>query len=146
MLKKLLLAALAVPAFLQSPAVAAAGGQEQEYQQVRRIALRDPKVRAAYEAADRRLAAKIVQLDPALQNYAPGRPPTAAPPAPAARDRTAPRPGPARAHVVAKGETLGVIASRYGVSVAALKAANRSADERRLRVGQTLTIPRAAPR
>ena len=33
----------------------AAGSLEQEYQQVRKIALRDPKVRAAYEEADRKL-------------------------------------------------------------------------------------------
>ena len=37
---------------------------EQEYQQVRKIALRDPKVRAAYEDADRRLQAKILQISP----------------------------------------------------------------------------------
>src|SRR5258706_263030 len=50
----------------------AAGSEslEQEYQQVRKIALRDGKVSAAYEEADRKLAAKIVQIDPALAAYA----------------------------------------------------------------------------
>jgi lipoprotein NlpD len=51
-----------------------------------------------------------------------------------------------RAHVVARGETLGSIASRYGVSVAALVAANRLPSERvTLRVGQRLTLPVTGP-
>lgn len=128
---------------------AATGSQEQEYQQVRKIALRDPKVRAAYEEADRRLAAKIVQIDPALQTYATTRRPGVTPPAPASQAKLAPKPSPAAhraTHVVAKGETLGVIASRYGVTVAALKTTNHIADEHKLRAGQTLTIPHAAPK
>jgi hypothetical protein len=35
-----------------------------EYEQVRKIAMRDPKVRAAYAAADQRLDEKIVKIDP----------------------------------------------------------------------------------
>jgi lipoprotein NlpD len=51
-----------------------------------------------------------------------------------------------RTHVVARGETLGSIASRYGVSVAALVTANRLSNERAvLRVGQRLTLPVAGP-
>jgi len=52
-----------------SPGASAAGSQEQEYQQVRTIALRDARVRAAYEDADRRLEEKILQIDPALASY-----------------------------------------------------------------------------
>ena len=133
------IAMLAMPGALSA---AAAASQEQEYQQVRKIALRDPKVRAAYEDADRRLEARIVQIDPALKTYAATRRPGVAQPVPATHEKAAP----GATHIVAKGETLGVIASRYGVTVAVLKAANHIADERKLRAGQTLTIPHAAPK
>jgi len=127
-----------------------AASQEQEYQQVRQIALRDPKVRAAYEDADRRLQEKIVRIDPALANYAQHR--SSAPlhetahSAPAVAPATShPRPvsAPAssKSHTVAKGETLTSIASHYGVSVTALKAANHNPDEKHLSVGQSLVIP-----
>ena len=143
MLKKFLLPAalLALPLSLSA---AGAGSQEQEYQQVRKIALRDPKVRAAYEEADRRLEAKMVQIDPTLKPYMKTRQPSgtqatatgAGSPA-VAKNRT---PGPP--HVVAKGETLSSIAAHYSVTVAALKTTNQIQDERKLRAGQTLAIPR----
>jgi membrane-bound lytic murein transglycosylase D len=46
-------------------------------------------------------------------------------------------------HVVRRGDTLGEIARDYGVSVSAIRAANRGVDPRRLRIGQRLIIPRA---
>lgn len=46
-------------------------------------------------------------------------------------------------HVVRRGDTLSEIASDYGVSVSAIRAANRGVDPRRLRIGQRLIIPRA---
>ncbi len=46
-------------------------------------------------------------------------------------------------HVVRRGDTLSEIARAYGVSVAAIRAANRGVHPRRLRVGQRLIIPRA---
>jgi murein DD-endopeptidase MepM/ murein hydrolase activator NlpD len=54
----------------------------------------------------------------------------------------------ARTHVVARGDTLGGIAARYGVSVAALVTANRLANDRALlRLGQRLVVPApASPR
>jgi murein DD-endopeptidase MepM/ murein hydrolase activator NlpD len=54
----------------------------------------------------------------------------------------------ARTHVVARGDTLGGIAARYSVSVAALVSANRLPNDRVvLRLGQRLAIPApAAPR
>jgi murein DD-endopeptidase MepM/ murein hydrolase activator NlpD len=54
----------------------------------------------------------------------------------------------ARTHVVARGDTLGGIAARYGVSVAALVTANRLASDRVvLRLGQRLMVPApTAPR
>lgn len=137
-----------------------------EYEQVRTIAQRDPKVRKAYQDADDRLAAKIVEIDPALKGYVPGKPapaPAAAKPAPAPAAKPAPakpappapkpvvakpapQPKPAPApqglkHTVANGETLGGIANRYGVAVASVKSANHIKDERKLAVGQVLVIP-----
>ena len=162
-----------VPAILTlvaftSPVLHAAGSgdMEKEYQQIRTVALRDPKIKAAYAEADRKLEAKIVQLDPALAGYRshgasepakPAKP--ASTPKPATSAKAAPVKGgfhaphttatpsaPAAAaasatHTVASGETLGGIASHYGVTVAALKGANHIADEKKLAVGQVLTIP-----
>jgi murein DD-endopeptidase MepM/ murein hydrolase activator NlpD len=51
-----------------------------------------------------------------------------------------------RTHVVASGDTLGAIATRYKVTVAALVAANRLTNEKvTLKLGQRLVIPAAAP-
>jgi lipoprotein NlpD len=49
-----------------------------------------------------------------------------------------------RVHVVVSGDTLGGIAARYGVTVAALVSANKLPSERvTLRLGQKLTVPAA---
>lgn len=44
-------------------------------------------------------------------------------------------------HVVAKGDTLGAIALRYGTSVEAISRANGNLSPRKLRLGQELVIP-----
>lgn len=49
-------------------------------------------------------------------------------------------------HVVARGETLGGIAGRFGVRLADLQAANGNLDPRRLQIGQRLVIPVAGGR
>jgi LysM repeat protein len=132
------------------PAVSAAGSQEQEYQQVRTIALRDARVRGAYEDADRRLEAKIIQIDPALAPYVQRRKEgesvktATAPKERAAHVKLAAFSGSAAkatSHVVAKGETLSGIAEKYGISVAALKSANHITDDKKLIVGRVLSIP-----
>jgi membrane-bound lytic murein transglycosylase D len=46
-----------------------------------------------------------------------------------------------RTHRVRRGETLGHIARRYGVSVAALRSANGDLNPRRLSVGRKLVVP-----
>ncbi len=46
-------------------------------------------------------------------------------------------------HVVAKGETLTSIAKHYNISIADLKNANKIENERKLQIGQILTIPAA---
>lgn len=63
---------------------ASTGDLRQEYDQVHKIALRDPRVREAYARANERLDARIVELDPALGAYVrshPSHPPQLEPPA-----------------------------------------------------------------
>lgn len=121
---------------------------EREYQQVRTIALRDPRVQDGYRDADRRLEEKMIRIDPALESYirarrsgkvsAPVTKPAATASKPAAPAKAA---TPKQTHTVASGETLGTIAAKHGVSVSALTAANEIKDERKLRIGQVLKIP-----
>ncbi|WP_300154946.1 DUF459 domain-containing protein [Solidesulfovibrio sp.] len=59
--------------------------------------------------------------------------------APAAQPAPAPRA--AGVHVVAEGDNFWNVARRYDVTVAALTAANPSADPTRLRIGQELALP-----
>ena len=149
---------------------ASSAATEKEYQQVRTIALRDARVQSAYRDADRRLDAKILQIDPALESYVKARQsaregtpapkltakpfvaakPSAKPATKSTPAKAAPKPAPAKSvaankttHVVASGETLGGIAAKHRVSVAALKSANHISDDRKLRVGQVLTLPSA---
>ncbi len=49
--------------------------------------------------------------------------------------------GGAGKHVVAKGETLTSIAKQYNIPIAELKTANKIQDERKLQIGQILTVP-----
>ena len=46
-------------------------------------------------------------------------------------------------HTVAKGETLTSIAKHYNISIADLKNANKIENERKLQIGQILTVPTA---
>ena len=132
------------------PEAFAAGSPEQEYQQVRTIALRDARVRSAYEDADRRLEAKILQIDPALASYVHSRKEGQGASAPAKKVQPehvklaafSSSPTQTQTHVVAKGETLSGIAAKYGVTIAALKSANHISDDRKLSVGRALAIPR----
>ncbi len=129
------------------------------YEQVRKIAMRDPKVRDAFEHANQRLEEKIVELDPALRTYA--RQPAAvarfhdccsaspavatvpelhhATPKPTAAHAPASASG--KTHVVAAGETIASLAHHYHVSVTSLEAANHISDPRKLQAGQVLVIP-----
>ena len=73
---------------------------------------------------------------------APAPAPTAAPSSPA------PAPEPPRAeavpkHTVAKGETLTSIAKLYNITVSDLQKLNKIENDRKLQIGQTLTIPTA---
>src|SRR5690606_2866934 len=44
-------------------------------------------------------------------------------------------------HEVARGETMDAIAKRYGITVAALRAANGGVDPRRMQPGDRLVLP-----
>jgi LysM repeat protein len=135
-------------------AASPAGALDREYEQVRKIAMRDPKVRAAFEKANERLDAKIVEIDPSLKGY---KAPEATPPAKAGAKTgvASPRKQPSAArpaagtksrntHVIAAGDTFSSIAARYKITVAELEAANPKVNEKKLRVGKVLTIPAGA--
>lgn len=69
-----------------------------------------------------------------------------APAAPAAAAEFSPdapkaEPADGKRHVVIKGETLTSIAKHYSIALADLKKANKEVDDRKLQIGQTLTIP-----
>ena len=147
---------LAAAALLTTGARASAD-LEQEYVQVRKIALKDPKVREAYEKAAERLDDKILEIDPSLKPVVDrerARQPFYPEAEPAAHGvRVEPRASTAAAepaaagageHIVVKGETLSSIAAHHRVKVAALEKANHITDDRKLRVGQKLVIPGAA--
>ena len=163
MIQRILVLTLGVIFLPQGLRAASSAATEKEYQQVRTIALRDARVQSAYRDADRRLDAKIIQIDPALESYVKARqagregvpaPKSATKPVmkPVMKPFTTAKPAaktvPAKisvagksTHTVAAGETLSGIAARYRVSVGALKDTNQIKDERKLRVGQVLTIP-----
>ena len=165
MLNYILILSLGVLIFPHGLRAASSAAAEKEYQQVRTIALRDARVQSAYRDADRRLDEKILRIDPALEPYVkakqatregiPAPKPVAKPfvsAKPVAKPSTklATKPAPAKpagqsksTHVVANGETLGGIAAKHHMTVATLKGANHIQDERKLRVGQVLTIPLA---
>jgi membrane-bound lytic murein transglycosylase D len=80
----------------------------------------------------------------------PGAPAPAAPAAPAGKPAPAlAEAAPSATHTVAKGETFGSIAAKYGVSAQELMAANNMRSAKELLVGKRLTVPgkaaKAAP-
>jgi LysM repeat protein len=146
----------AITFFPLAALAASAQSLDEEYDQVRRIALRDPKVKGAFEKANEQLERKIVEIDPALKGYAKGkaagetptnagrqiRKPFVKTPAGSSKPPSA-TPG---THTIVTGDTLSTIATHYKVSVASLKAANPGIDEKKLQVGEKLTIPTGSHR
>jgi LysM repeat protein len=118
-----------------APVITVRGGDlAEEYNQVRKIALKDPKVRAAFRKANDELDRRIIEIDPSLKPFV-------------ERQRgikTATRSEKVTAkttHVVAKGETLTSIARRYRLKVDTLVQANHISKQAPLQVGQKLIIP-----
>jgi LysM repeat protein len=94
------------------------------------------------------LAQQVAKLSEALghQKAAPAgeasATPAPAPPAPpAAPAPEAPRAEAVPKHTVAKGETLTSIAKLYNITVSELQKLNKIENDRKLQIGQTLTIP-----
>jgi LysM repeat protein len=126
------LAASAVAGFA-SMRTAHGGDLTEEYNQVRKVALKDPKVRAAFKKANDELDKRIIEIDPSLkpfieQQRATGKKVGQSKPV-------------AKTHVVVKGETLTSIARRYDLSVNSLVKANHLSNRATLQVGQKLLIP-----
>ena len=136
-----LLCGVCIFGFVTIPA-AQGGDLAQEYNQVRNIALKDPKVRAAFDRANEKLNKRIIEIDPALKPFVErqsgGKKPKELANLPHRAVSGA-------SHIVAKGETLTSIAKRHKVSVKTLTKANHIAKEATLQVGQKLVIP-SAPR
>jgi nucleoid-associated protein YgaU len=112
----------------------ARGDLADEYTQAKKIALKDPKVRAAFRKANDELDRRIIEIDPSLKPFVEQQRGT--------RKATYSRKVSAKTtHVVAKGETLTSIARRYQVSVDRLVLANQVSKQAPLQVGQKLMIP-----
>jgi hypothetical protein len=130
---------------LASLSAARGGDLAREYNQVRAIALKDPRVRAAFDHANEKLNKRIIQIDPALKPFVERQSAEKKPNALAAQSPHAAHAVRAGAtHIVAKGETLTSIAKQYKLSVNSLTMANHITKEATLRIGQKLVIP-AAP-
>lgn len=126
------------------PAAAATADLDQEYAQVRKIALKDPKVQEAFRKANERLNERILEIDPSLKQVVQRHQstPVAATQGTALETRPASTATPeGRHHIVAKGETLSSIATHYKVKVSTLETVNHITDDRKLQVGQNLLIP-----
>ncbi|MDB6148995.1 MAG: Peptidoglycan-binding LysM [Chthoniobacter sp.] len=83
--------------------------------------------------------------DPALRSTTAPTAPTAAAPAEFSTEIPKAEPADGKRHVVVKGETLTSIAKHYSITISELQKANKGVDERKLQIGQTLTIPTKAP-
>lgn len=54
--------------------------------------------------------------------------------------------GEAKVHVVVKGDSFSTMVKKYGVGVKAIEAANPGVDSTKLKLGQKINIPAAAPK
>ena len=143
-MKPLRIAIVLFAAYTASVAsVAAAQGSDLalEYEQVKKIALKDPKVRAAFDKANQMLDRRMFQIYPALKPFIEAQRAKAKRSEKAAKSAPAERSAAGRTHIVARGETLTSIARRYKLSVNSLAKANDIPKEGTLRVGQKLVIP-----
>ena len=104
-----------------------------EYSQVRKIALKDPKVRAAFRKANDELDRRIIEIDPSLKSFVEQQRGT--------KNKASAKKLTKATHVVTKGETLTSIAKRYHVSLDTLVQANGISKQTPLQVGQRLVIP-----
>ncbi len=94
-------------------------------------------LRKKLEGEGENVASRPAEPAPAPAEVAPA-PPTA--PAPAEIPRAEATGGGIK-HIVAKGETLTSIAKQYNISIADLQKANKVQNDRKLQIGQVLSIP-----
>jgi LysM repeat protein len=147
---------------------ASAFGQQQSQTQLDDLKRRNAELEATIKELKLRLAAaqapegSVPSASESVSTVVtppPARPSTSNPPAGPARSggtavaprespvhstataHTTPTPPPVRTHVVRSGDTMATIARKYGVTTAQLQSANRSVDPRKLKPGQSLTIP-----
>jgi hypothetical protein len=107
----------------------------EEYNQVKKIALKDPKVRAAFQRANDELDRRILEIDPSLKPFVEEQRGLKKKAAQSKKFTVK------TTHVVAKGETLTSIAKRYHLSVDTLVRANHISKQTPLQLGQRLLIP-----
>jgi LysM domain len=127
--------------FISVPS-ALASNLEQEYDQVKKIAMKDPGVRAAFARAHEKLNRRILEIDPSLKPFVEAKGVKKKPgQSVGTSSQTISRSLASGVHIVAKGETLTSLARRYKVSVNSLVKANNLSKEGTLQVGQRLAIP-----
>jgi LysM repeat protein len=113
-----------------------------EYEQVKKIALKDPKVRAAFDKANHALDRRMIEIYPGLRPFIEAQRARIKRSEKTARSSVViPESAGSATHIVAKGETLTSIAKRYKLSVNSLAKANSIAKEGTLKISQTLVIP-----
>jgi LysM repeat protein len=114
-------------------------------QQSRQIELLAEQIGKLTRALESQKSAAMAPAAPAPPASEAAKPPTE-PASEAARSEPATKAEAASIgtkHVVAKGETLTSIAKQYNIPIADLKNANRIENERKLQIGQILTVPAA---
>jgi LysM repeat protein len=123
---------------------------EQQSRQIEALTQQVSKLNQLLEARQGSVAtagatpASTQNMPPVQESNAPGSTNASAPGAEPPRATAAAPEGGGLTHVVARGETLTSIAKHYKVSVADLLKVNKIEDERKLQIGQTLTIPSTA--
>lgn len=83
-------------------------------------------------------------VSPAFPEPPPAQPPVAV--APPIKPEVPPSVDGPKQHTIGKGDSFSTLAKKYGVSVASIVKANPDANPTKLKVGQKVTIPAAAPK
>ncbi|MFC0714971.1 LysM peptidoglycan-binding domain-containing protein [Cellulomonas biazotea] len=128
------------PAATAAPAPAAASYTVRSGDTVSRIASRHGTTTAAIVAANGLDSRAFIRIGQTLTVPGAGGTTAAAAPVAAAAPTTT-----AATHMVASGETVSALATRYGTTTAAIVAANGLDSRAFIRIGQKLSIPGVAP-
>lgn len=116
---------------------------EQQSKQIEALSQQVAKLHEALDHSKSATSAAPAPAGPSAEHSAPAPAPSpAASNAPAAE---VPRAEAVPKHTVAKGETLTSIAKLYNITVTELQKLNKIENDRKLQIGQTLTIPSPKP-